>query len=122
MPAKIAKISIFISVAAICAGIFLTILAAMFYGQCYKCGGHCSQVEADANNIAAAIADYFAIPIRTQIKPGDLDNSIAANPWTLVQCEDRFYIYVYDRGEKCPLDYQHNQPEWNFHIYTRIID
>ena len=90
---------------------------------CYKCKGHCSGPESDAQNIAASIADYFAVPERTHIKPGDIDDGFQTeNPWTLIQCGNKFYIYVYDLNEDCPIDYQNNQPAWNSSIYTLIMD
>ena len=89
----------------------------------YHCKGHCSSAESDANNIAAAIADYFAIPEHTQIKPGDLDDGYQTeNPWTFIQCGNTIYIYVYDLNEDCPIEYQNNHPEWNSSIYTKIFD
>ena len=87
----------------------------------YKCKGHCSSVESDANIIAAAISDYFAVPGRTEVKPRDLyDVYTYGNPWTFIQCGKTIYIYVYDLDEDCPVDYQNVHSEWDSHIYTKI--
>ena len=118
---KIKKI--FISI-----GIVSTIIVLMYFVlpeflPKYCCKSPCAEVESDANNIAAAISDYFAIPGRTDIKSSDIAKSFTPwNPWTLIKCEDKIYIYVYDRKEDCPVDYQNVYPEWNSFIYTKIFE
>lgn len=117
--AKKKKITaILISIGIVCAVIFSGLVILPQFWSCYKCKGHCSGVESDAQNIAAAIADYFAIPEHTHIKSGDIELP-TENPWTLIQCNDAIYIYVYDMEEDCPMDYQNLSPEWNSNIYTK---
>jgi hypothetical protein len=89
----------------------------------YTCKSPCAEVESDANNIAAAIADYFSIPEHTDIKHSDIARSFTPwNPWTLIKCGEKIYIYVYDRKEDCPVDYQNSVPGWDSHIYTKIME
>ena len=115
--------SILLSIAIVCATLVLIMFVHQQFFLSYKCKGHCSDVESDANKIAAAISDYFAIPGRTDIKPGDLDEwLITVNPWTFIQCRETIYIYVYDLKEDCPADYQEASSGWNSSIYTKIFD
>ena len=117
------KWAIVLSILILCAAIVFIVVVLPHLLPCYKCVSPCSQVESDANNIAAAISDYFAIPGRTEIKPGDLDGVCTyGNPWTFVQCGKTIYIYVYDLDEDCPVDYQNFNPEWDSHIYTEIVE
>ena len=59
----------------------------------YLCKSPCSSAESDANNIAAMIADYFSVPDRTEVKPGDLDGGFQTeNPWTIIQCGNEVYV------------------------------
>ena len=118
---KISKI--LLSIGIVCAAVIFVLFILPQFWPYYKCKGHCSGPESDAQNIAASIADYFAVPERTHIKSGDIDDGFQTeNPWKLIQCGNKFYIYVYDLNENCPIDYQNNQPEWNSSIYTLIMD
>lgn len=120
--AKKKKITaILISIGIACAAIFSGLVILPQFWISYGCKSSCASVESDAQNIAAAIADYFAIPEHTHIKPGDIELP-TENPWTLIQCDDAIYIYVYDIEEDCPMDYQNSYPKWNSSIYTKIID
>ncbi len=113
--------AVVITVLIVCTGIVFTLILLPHFWPNYN-KGPCSSVESDANHIAAAIADYFAVPSRTQIKPGDLSEGISIeNPWTLVQCDGAIYIYVYDLNELCPIEYQDVNAEWNAGIYTEIM-
>ena len=113
--------AIVLSVLIVCAAIVF-IVAILPHMLSYKCASPCARVESDANNIAAAISDYFAIPEHTDIKPADIAGSFTPwNSWTFIQCGERVYIYVYDLKEDCPVDYQNVNPEWDSHIYTKII-
>ena len=117
------KWAIVLSILILCAAIVFIVVVLPHLLACYKCVSPCSRVESDANNIAAAISDYFAIPGRTDIKNSDIARSFTPwNPWTLIKCEDKIYIYVYDRQEGCPVDYQNADPNWNSHIYTKIFE
>ena len=50
----------------------------------YRNKAFCSQAESDANNIAADIADYFAIPTHLTIATADVGFAPAANTFTIV--------------------------------------
>lgn len=122
--AKRKKISkILLSIGIVFAAIILILIIIPHFWPQYKCKGHCSGPESDAMNIAASIADYFADPEHMHMKPGDLDDWFQTeNPWTFIQCGNKFYIYVYDLNEDCPIDYQKNQPGWDSSIYTYIME
>jgi prepilin-type N-terminal cleavage/methylation domain-containing protein len=104
----------------------------------YRNKTFCSTVESDANNVAAAIADYFAIPAHTTIEDADLkkggwreikisgDNTFsitAAAPNTAVT------ITVTDASGRCPTDYQKanaaaaagTNEGWKGGVYTKAI-
>ena len=85
----------------------------------YRPKQFCSQAEADANNIAAAIADYFSVASRDKIVREDIEKLLSIdNPWTFSRCGDNFYIHVVDGSGKCPIDIQQNHPDWNKSIYS----
>ena len=114
---------IFISIGIGCTIVVLMLIVLPEFWPKYSCKSPCSPVESDANNIAAAISDYFAIPGRTEIKPGDLNGvNTYGNPWTFIQCGKTIYIYVYNLDEGCPVDYQNFNPEWDSHIYTKVME
>ena len=101
--------------------VFIVAVLLHFLLGYHCCKSPCAEVESDANNIAAAISDYFAIPEHTDIKPPNIANSFTpVNPWTFIQCGKTIYIYVYDLDEDCPVDYQNVHSEWDSHIYTKI--
>ncbi len=118
---KIAKI--FLSIGIVCTASIYALLMLNPNWPAYKCKGHCSGPESDAQNIAASIADYFADPEHMHMNPGDMDDWFQTeNPWTFIQCGNKFYIYVYDLNEDCPIDYQKIQPGWDSNIYTYIME
>ena len=79
---------------------------------------YCAEVEADARSIAGAIADYFAIPEHTDVKPSDVSRQLAfiENPWTFTKCGDEIIIIVFDREMKCPRQDRDDPIEWKSHI------
>jgi len=75
----------------------------------YRNKSFCSAAESDANAVAAAISDYFAIPTHTDIATADITykgsngNSFtigAGDPNTAIT------ITVTDATGRCPSDYQ----------------
>ena len=89
----------------------------------YSCKPLCSSAESDANQIASMIADYFSIPDHKFVTAADLDRWIQSeNPWTINQCGNVIYIYVYDFNEDCPVEYQNSDPAWNSSIYTKKME
>ena len=96
-----------------------TLLIFQQFGSTHSCSGPCSTVESNANQIASMIADYFAIPEHKFVNAADLEPQLQTeNPWTINQCGDAIYIYVYDLNEDCPVEYQNNDPNWDSSIYT----
>ena len=86
----------------------------------YRPKSFCSRAENDANNIMAAISDYFADPKHLDITRDDIEQELGIdNPWTLTRCGDNFYIHVVDRTGKCPAEIQDKDPNWNAGTYTR---
>ena len=78
----------------------------------YRNKSFCSGVESDANNIAAAIADYFAIPSNVSISTASLvaKGMDAAqsngNTWAIDASDiDNIMITVNDASTRCPSDY-----------------
>ena len=81
----------------------------------YRNKSFCSRAESDANNIAAALGDHFAIPNHTDLppttgtiwamnfaSPGNSANLEAADP------NINITITVWDGSSRCPKDYQEN--------------
>ena len=90
----------------------------------YRTETYCYETMHDADNIKAAIADYFGDPAHTDlnIAPDDLAGSPyiqnIRNPWRLSVSADNIFIHVVDISGKCPHDYQACHPEWQSGIYT----
>jgi len=87
----------------------------------YRNKSFCSQAESDANAVAGAVADYFAIPSHTNIANSDLhangwkpltitgDNTFtvtATDPNTVIT------ITVTDGSTRCPTDYRTASDDW----------
>jgi type IV pilus assembly protein PilA len=79
----------------------------------YRNKSYCSKAESDANNVAAAISDYYAIPTNTGCVPSDFTGGIITPNQILVTCPNGvsdpslgIQITVEDISERCPADYQ----------------
>ena len=82
----------------------------------------CAWAESDANNIAAAIADYFSVAEHNDIARSDIEKLVSIkNPWTFTRCDDNFFIHVVEESGECPAGYQDKDPSWNAGIYTRSM-
>ena len=94
----------------------------------YRNKAFCSAAESDANSIAAALADYFAIPSHVTMPAiaadgsGDLNGGSGvamsgsapnANTNTTIGPVDSITITVTDGSGRCPADYQNSNPEWD---------
>ena len=85
----------------------------------YRNKAFCSAAESDANNIAAAISDYYAIPAHTAAIVGDPAvtlgvNISGTNTANVAGTVDAMTISVTDGSGRCPTDYQASQaPEWS---------
>ena len=81
----------------------------------YRNKSYCNSAESDANNVAASISDYFAIPEHT-VLDGTADGSIR--------------IVVTEAAGRCPSDYTTasfnagGQDRWapGGHVYTKVMD
>jgi prepilin-type N-terminal cleavage/methylation domain-containing protein len=93
----------------------------------YRNKAFCSSAESDANAVAAAIADYFAIPSHTNIVTADLAavTLSGANSFTITTADPNvsITITVTDASGRCPADYQGvANSGWNgANIYTKVI-
>ncbi len=90
----------------------------------YRDKAYCSQAEGDANGIAAAIADYYAIPTHTaMITMADLPNVVLSgtpvNTAVLGGTVDAITIAVTDGSGRCPASYQASNPEWAAGVFTK---
>ena len=75
----------------------------------YRNKSFCSRAESDANNVAADIADYFAIPTHTTIVTADVTFNPNANTFTIVgpaAVNTAITITVTDTSGRCPSDYR----------------
>ncbi len=97
----------------------------------YRNKAFCSAAEADANAVAGAVADYFAIPSHTDIENADLqadgwkpltvsgDNTFTV---TATDPNEVITITVTDGSGRCPADYQAASDDWdNNNVYTKEI-
>jgi type IV pilus assembly protein PilA len=104
----------------------------------YRNKSFCSQTESDANSVAGAIADYFAIPSHTALLDADLKGvwktiSITGlNTFTVTATAPNtaITITVHDASSRCPQDYMsaatsaaNAKGYWNAttSIYTKVI-
>lgn len=76
----------------------------------YRNKSFCSGVESDANTLAAAIANYFAIPSHTQVPTTAVALGMSAtlsnaNTWVVGGTIDAITITVTDVSGRCPTDY-----------------
>ncbi len=78
----------------------------------YRNKSFCSKAESDANNIAAAISDYYAVPTRTACVDNNyVQNAIDTPNGINVTCTNNdptqgINIQVTDASGRCPTDYQ----------------
>lgn len=115
------------------------ILAAMAVPNfiAYRNKTYCTYTETDANNIAAAIAEYFSIPTNKTLAGGmtSLGNlTLTGNNTATIFAADInavITIIVFDGSSRCPLAYQAamSQPAspqsyWSHTIpgiYTKLV-
>jgi type IV pilus assembly protein PilA len=82
----------------------------------YRNKSFCSQAEADANSIAGALADYFAVPTRTGLPtgPGSLGIALSGNNTASIggNPNDTIRITVTDVSTRCPDEYKLAADGW----------
>jgi Tfp pilus assembly protein PilE len=78
----------------------------------YRNKSFCSRSESDANSIASALADYFAIPTHTALPTGavstvfpnmSLSGTITGSIGGMVT---NFVVTVTDASDRCPANYR----------------
>ncbi len=97
----------------------------------YRNKAFCSQAESDANAVAGAVADYFAIPSHTAIANGDLQAGgwkpltiSGTNTFTVTATDPNavITITVTDGSGRCPADYQAaSGGAWAGNVFTQAI-
>ena len=100
----------------------------------YQNESYCKMAESDANNIAAAIYDYFSIPEHKTLPTisGDseyLGYTLSARygknqniAWVTGEAESTITIAVKDGSGKCPDAYQERFPEWDSGKYIKKLE
>ena len=101
----------------------------------YRDKSFCSAAESDANNVAATLADYFAIPSHTLVPAADgltryLDFALSGtgdqqNQLTITTSSDgTIEIEVTDESTRCPTDYMDALSKWDStdRTYTITMD
>ena len=100
----------------------------------YPPKSYCSYARSDANNIAAAIADYFADPSHTTLPTisGEskyLDYTLSSYngkdqniAWVSGDPFGTITIVVKDSGGKCSDEDQEHSPEWDSGKFTKIME
>lgn len=97
----------------------------------YRDKAFCSSAEADASSIAAALADYFAVPTHVSLKAPIVINPVGGTPTsggptgletsklsgnntaTVGGSVSAISITVTDASGRCPSDYQVSNTEWS---------
>ena len=98
----------------------------------YRNKAFCSAAESDANHVASAIADYFAVPSRvsaphsdpTTAAPDGLGMELTNNNLgNIGQDVQAMTITVTDGSSRCPDDYQKSVDGWNStnNTYTIVM-
>jgi len=90
----------------------------------YRNKAFCSEAESDAQTVAGAISNHFAIASNTQVEDDDLSLNIE-NTWTIgttgADPNTTIEINVTDRTGRCPDDYMDASAYWTDNVYTQYI-
>jgi len=89
----------------------------------YRNKSFCTAAESDGNNIAAAIADYFAIPTHVNTPTGLAPTVTGTNTFTIVGADPNLNITitVTDGSGRCPADYTGASADWTALVFTKLI-
>ncbi len=96
----------------------------------YRNKAFCSAAESDANAIASALADYFAIPSHTGLPTTPALLSVkmsgptgSVNTGTIGGDPNlTINIAVTDVSTRCPTDYQASNTEWSgAGVFTKVL-
>jgi len=91
----------------------------------YRNKAYCSRAESDANNLAAALSDYYSVPSHTTLITDvtALYTVSDGNSATISGSTDSITITVTDGSGNCPTDYQNSQSaEWTSDVYTKLME
>ena len=94
----------------------------------YRDKSFCSSAEADANNVASTLADYFAVPSRTVVPTVTDEKSFLGismsgeNTVTVATSGDTITIEVTEASNRCPDEYMDALDKWTDHVYTITMD
>ncbi len=91
----------------------------------YRNKAYCSRAESDANNLAAALSDYYSVPSHQTLITDDeaLYTVSDGNSATISGSMDSITITVTDGSGNCPEDYQTSQSvEWTTDVYTKLME
>jgi type IV pilus assembly protein PilA len=97
----------------------------------YRNKAFCSATESDANGIAAAISDYFAIPSHTATPTGLAYTTTNLNTYTITGTDPNLNITitVTDASGRCPADYTgaataavNPKGYWTGQVYTKLVN
>jgi len=89
----------------------------------YRNKSFCTATESDANSIAAAIADYFAIPSHVDTPTALSVTTSHGNTYTIAGSDPNvnITITVTDTSTRCPADYMSASDDWASGVYTKLI-
>ena len=91
----------------------------------YRNKSFCSTAESDANSIATAIYDYYAVPNRLAYPPtiaGDLGLTLSnGNVAVLGGNIDGMVITLTDGSGRCPVEYTGPAPDWAASVFTKTM-
>ena len=99
----------------------------------YRNKAFCKAAETDANNLAAAVADYFALPIHVSTPSvAELNNGqgftftshgTTVNTGTVTGADPNLgiTITVTDGSLRCPAEYMTKVPGWAAGVFTKRI-
>lgn len=92
----------------------------------YRNKTFCSAAESDANSLAAAVANHFAIPTNIAVATGDIGLTLSGNPVNIWQFGTNtpntlIEIQVTDSSTRCPQDYRDASSDWSGFVYTKSI-
>ena len=97
----------------------------------YRNKAYCSAAESDANAVAAALADYFAIPTNTTYPGSNPEDELGIslsgtggshNTGTISGPTAAITITITDGSTNCPDKYQDSNDEWNEGVFTKVMD
>jgi prepilin-type N-terminal cleavage/methylation domain-containing protein len=86
----------------------------------YRNKAYCSATENDAHAIAAALADYYAIPGNNTVPSvAGLGVTVSdGNTGVITGPMNTIVITVQDGSSRCPAAYQSGATGWNANVFT----